>query len=109
MERYLSGVRDYEDLSFRSFLSQLWSTARALQDVSSSVVWKVLQGLARDFISYKSPRNRRRDSAEEKEIHTSYLYKREGDFLLFPFQCDYCWFVNLKKREPNSESHVITD
>ncbi len=29
-----------------------------------------------------------------------YLCARRGDMLCCPFQCDRCWFVNIKKREP---------
>ena len=30
---------------------------------------------------------------------------RNGDMLCSPFQCDHCWFVNLRKREPRALSH----
>ena len=30
---------------------------------------------------------------------------RHGDMLCSPFQCDYCWFINLCKREPRAVSH----
>lgn len=29
-----------------------------------------------------------------------FLQARKGDMLCAQFQCDHCWFVNLKKREP---------
>ena len=30
-----------------------------------------------------------------------YKVGTNGAFLLVPFQCDICWFINLQKREPN--------
>ena len=35
-----------------------------------------------------------------------FLTARSGDFLHFPFQCDLCWFRNLKFRSPNLSSHA---
>ena len=32
-----------------------------------------------------------------------FLKGRDGDMLLNPFQCDLCWFRNLKGRNPNLE------
>ena len=31
---------------------------------------------------------------------------RNGDFLVFPFQCDYCWFRNLEGRVHNKNSYL---
>ena len=31
------------------------------------------------------------------------MVARDGDSWVAPFQCDHCWFVNLKRREPNLE------
>jgi len=33
-----------------------------------------------------------------------FLSARNGDFLHFPFQCDTCWFINLKFRLPRENS-----
>ena len=33
-----------------------------------------------------------------------FLVARSGDFLHFPFQCDLCWFRNLKYRSPRNYS-----
>ena len=33
-----------------------------------------------------------------------FLHARNGDMLCAPFQCDLCWFVNLKGREVDSNS-----
>lgn len=32
------------------------------------------------------------------------MQARNGDFLVYPFQCDKCWFINLKKRAPEPAS-----
>lgn len=32
-----------------------------------------------------------------------FLYARKGDMLCAPFQCDYCWFINLKGRLYNEK------
>ena len=36
---------------------------------------------------------------EKEEEH--FLCAQNGDMLLAPYQCDYCWFVNLQRREAN--------
>ena len=45
---------------------------------------------------------------ERKEDESRFLEGRNGDFLLFPFQCDYCWFRNLEGREYNATSYLDT-
>ena len=35
-----------------------------------------------------------------------FLVARSGDFLHFPFQCDCCWFRNLKFRDPSVNSEA---
>ena len=35
-----------------------------------------------------------------------FLVARSGDFLHFPFQCDCCWFRNLKFRDPADNSEA---
>ena len=40
---------------------------------------------------------------KEKE-EDRFLCARKGDMLSAPFQCDWCWFVNLQGREVNLES-----
>jgi len=37
-----------------------------------------------------------------------FLHARNGDFLVFPFQCDFCWFINLKGRSPIKDSQSDT-
>ena len=37
---------------------------------------------------------------ERKVDMDRFLQARKGDMLCAQFQCDRCWFVNLKKREP---------
>ena len=39
-----------------------------------------------------------------KEDKTRFLVARDGDNLVFPFQCDLCWFRNLEKRSPKKTS-----
>jgi len=43
---------------------------------------------------------------EKKEDEDRFMVGRNGDFLLFPFQCDYCWFRNLEGREHNATSYL---
>jgi len=33
-----------------------------------------------------------------------FLYARSGDFLHYSFQCDLCWFRNIKFRSPSASS-----
>ena len=40
----------------------------------------------------------------KKGEESRYLEGIDGAFLVTPFQCDHCWFVNLERREPNPES-----
>ena len=40
---------------------------------------------------------------KEKE-EERFLCARKGDMLSAPFQCDFCWFVNLQQREANLAS-----
>ena len=35
---------------------------------------------------------------------SSFKYGREGDWLMFPFQCEVCWFFNLKNKSPDQHS-----
>ena len=42
---------------------------------------------------------------EKKDDEDRFLVGRNGDFLVFPFQCDTCWFRNLEGRLPRSESY----
>jgi len=41
---------------------------------------------------------------KKKEDEQKFLQARSGDALLFPFQCDTCWFRNLTKRLPQEGS-----
>ena len=45
---------------------------------------------------------------KKKEDDERFLSARSGDSTFCPFQCDFCWFVNLKKEMPNKVrlSHV---
>jgi len=42
---------------------------------------------------------------EKPEDTTRFMVGRSGDFLVFPFQCDLCWFYNLEKRSPKANSY----
>jgi hypothetical protein len=44
---------------------------------------------------------RRRREDQEK-----FLYGRKGDWLLAPFQCNRCWFLNLRGKLPNANSYA---
>ena len=53
--------------------------------------------------------------SEENEVNLAWKKKSEvnryrvgvnGAFLIVPFQCDICWFINLQKREPDLRSLV---
>jgi len=43
---------------------------------------------------------------EKKEDEDRFLVGRNGDFLVFPFQCDTCWFRNLEGRLPRDTSYA---
>lgn len=43
-----------------------------------------------------------------KKDETRFLVARMGDHIFTPFQCDLCWFRNLKQRSPNSVSVADT-
>mmetsp|Transcript_22242 Transcript_22242/g.31293 ORF Transcript_22242/g.31293 Transcript_22242/m.31293 type:complete len:168 (+) Transcript_22242:2478-2981(+) len=63
---------------------------------------------------YKAPENLEfYFHREENEVNLVWKKKGEerrylegigGAFLVTPFQCDHCWFVNLEQREPNLHS-----
>lgn len=36
----------------------------------------------------------------KKGDESRFLTARNGDMLCAPFQCDFCWFINLQEREP---------
>ena len=40
---------------------------------------------------------------KRKKDEGRFLHARDGDMWLAPFQCQYCWFVNLKGKLPNIE------
>ena len=37
---------------------------------------------------------------KRKEDKERFMVGRDGDMLMSPFQCDWCWFINLKGRTP---------
>ena len=41
---------------------------------------------------------------KKKSEERRYVEGIDGAFLVTPFQCDHCWFVNLERRLPNSHS-----
>ena len=41
---------------------------------------------------------------KRKEDKQKFKWAPDGAFLLVPFQCDYCWFENLKGRAPHPGS-----
>ena len=41
---------------------------------------------------------------KKKGEESRYLVGIDGAFLVTPFQCDHCWFVNLERREPHHHS-----
>ena len=43
---------------------------------------------------------------EKKDDENRFMIGRNGDFLVYPFQCDYCWFRNLEKRHYNANSYL---
>ena len=38
---------------------------------------------------------------KKKKEETRFLSARKGDMLCSPFQCDYCWFANITKKDAN--------
>ena len=46
------------------------------------------------------PENDRGNVWQKKEDEERFLIGRNGDSLCQPFQCDLCWFRNLKRRDP---------
>ena len=42
---------------------------------------------------------------KKKGEESRYLEGIDGAFLVTPFQCDHCWFVNLERRLPNKHSY----
>ena len=34
----------------------------------------------------------------------NFVVSRNGDSLMVTFQCDFCWFINLKKRMPSMDN-----
>ena len=43
---------------------------------------------------------------QRKEDETRFMCGRSGDFLVYPFQCDICWFHNLEGRRPDKNSYA---
>ena len=43
---------------------------------------------------------------QRKEDESRFMCGRSGDFLVFPFQCDICWFRNLEGRMPDKNSYA---
>ena len=41
----------------------------------------------------------------KKKDEGRFLHARNGDWLGSPFQCDYCWFINIEKREPRKDGY----
>ena len=41
---------------------------------------------------------------KKKGEERRYVEGIDGAFLVTPFQCDHCWFVNLERRVPNKQS-----
>jgi len=35
-----------------------------------------------------------------------FLSARNGDMLMIPFQCEWCWLTNIKRKDPDQNAHV---
>jgi hypothetical protein len=51
-----------------------------------------------------SPENDEGDVWKRKKDEGRFLTARHGDMLCAPFQCDRCWFLNLKGQEPDAKA-----
>ena len=47
------------------------------------------------------PENNEGVKWRKKKEETRFLNARKGDVLCSPFQCDYCWFANITKKDAN--------
>ena len=51
------------------------------------------------------PENDEGSKWKKKTDIRRFMVARDGDMLCSPFQCDHCWFINLKKEEPVDRSY----
>lgn len=51
------------------------------------------------------PENDEGSKWKKKTDIRRFMVARDGDMLCAPFQCDHCWFINLKREEPVEESY----
>jgi hypothetical protein len=48
-----------------------------------------------------SPENDKGMKWKKKREEKRFLNARKGDLLCAPFQCDFCWYMNIHHREAN--------
>ena len=48
-----------------------------------------------------NPENNEGDQWRMQQDKNRFLHARNGDLLCAPFQCDWCWFVNMTGRTPH--------
>jgi len=51
------------------------------------------------------PENDEGSKWKKKTDIKRFMVARDGDMLCASFQCDHCWFMNLKKVEPIDQSY----
>ena len=61
---------------------------------------QMLQCSGGDKVSQAASGKRSQNVLEEGGRYESVSRHKKGDMLCSPFQCDRCWFINLKNREP---------
>ena len=78
----------------RSLLRQLWGVQRKV----SGMPEKFYLGSKLENFQLATPENDERVSWMKTNEEVRFKSSRRGNMLSSPFQCDHCWFVNMKKK-----------
>ena len=86
-------------------LRELWSLSSRLANLSPHVASKLLQSKSWSTVfKIAVPENDKGVKWKKPKDLPRFLSARPGDMMGGAFQCDYCWFVNINKCEPEVSS-----
>jgi hypothetical protein len=99
-----------EDCSgLRSCLRKLWLQARSVEGMSKRVARQMLYPARARPLPHLSLVDLDDVLVDEDDEVDKNRFKaaRSGEYLMIPFQCDRCHFVNIKKREPEKIQKLV--
>jgi hypothetical protein len=100
LERDLHGLPKDDFGRSRLILQKFLLQARGLECLSASAVGKCYKPIDQGEFPIAQPTDEDRVVVLDAEDERRFTIARDGDFLLTPFQCDFCHFRNLLEHDP---------